>query len=631
MGRHCAARINTVGAFPARPMFACHWHLSGKRSVVGPSSGSDRDQIRKEGGQVTEVRLGDVSATHIAQLLSDTLACSFKSAQPLAKLILEKTDGNPFFVREFFRTLHQGGHLALDPNSGCWTWNVDRLESLHITSNVVDLVSRRVQQLSETTRRTLEAAAVSGARFELGLVAALTGMTSRASALALKEAIREGVVVPLDGAHHLAERVSSGDDENLRFEYRFAHDRIHQAAYSILTNSDANLHLRVARLLSAHPQQGVDPTFDIANHLHLARGLLKGSAGQEEIARINLTAGRKARAASAFATASEYYRRGIEAAGEDAWTTDYALARDLRLEGAEAADLSGNVEHTTEWTASVIEHSATELDRIRAYEVRVSAANARGEPDKAVVEGLKLLTLLGVSIPTTPTKGDILRKLVATKIVLGFKRVESLAQLPVMTDERDLATMRLLQLVMTAAYTARPEVFAAVVFQSVTLSVRRGNSPLAAQAYLAYGIILCGVLGDVATGYKFGELALTLLDRFGARSLRPRALFLFNGFISHWRNHYRESFAPLREAYQLGLESGDFHFAGLAAFDYTFQAYWSGENLATLERELASYAEVFRTLKQEDHRPAAEHVSSGDPEYHRGRDYARKAERGMLR
>jgi class 3 adenylate cyclase/tetratricopeptide (TPR) repeat protein len=189
--------------------------------------------------------------------------------------------------------------------------------------------------------------------------------------------------------------------------------------------------------------------------------------------------------------------------------------------------------------------------------------------------------------------------MVGTRIALAFKRVESLAQLPVMTDERDLATMRLLQLVMTAAYVARPEVFPVAVFQSVNLSVRRGNSPLAAQAYLSYGIILCGVTGDVATGYKFGELAMTLVDRFDARSLRPRALFLFNGFISHWRNHYRHTFAPLREAYQLGLESGDFNFAGLAAFDYMFQAYWSGENLGGLERELGGYTEVFRTLNQE--------------------------------
>jgi predicted ATPase/class 3 adenylate cyclase len=559
------------------------------------------DEIRKEGGRVTEVRLAQLGAAHIAQLTSDTLACSIEAAQPLAKLILEKTDGNPFFVREFFRTLQQGGHLSFDPDSGRWAWNVDRLEALHITSNVVDLVAQRVRQLSETTRRTVEAAAVFGARFELGLVAELTGMTSQASALALREAIRERVVVPLDDAHHLAERVRSGGDEKLRFEYRFAHDRIHQAAYSILTASEReSLHLRLARLLSAHsPQNGIDPTFEIANQLYLARGLINGTAGQDEIAQINLTAGRKARAASAFATASEYYRRGIEAAGDEAWTRDYALARDLRLEGAEAADLSGDVEHATLWTASVIERIATELDRVRAYEVRVTAAIARGEPDTAVAEGLKLLTLLGVRIPAKPTKRDILQKFVATKIVLGFRRVESLAQLPVMTDERDLAKMRLLQIVMTAAYTARPEVFAAVVFESVILSVRRGNSPLAAQAYLAYGIILCGVIGDVATGYKFGELALTLLEHFDARSLRPRALFLFNGFISHWRNHYRESFAPLREAYQLGLESGDFHFAGLAAFDYTFQAYWSGESLTNLERELASFVEVFRSLNQE--------------------------------
>jgi predicted ATPase/class 3 adenylate cyclase len=559
------------------------------------------DEIRKGGVRVDEVRLGQLTQAHVAQLISETLSCSNETAQPLAKLVLDKTDGNPFFLREFFRTLKHEGHLKLDLDAGRWTWDIDRLESLHITSNVVDLVDRRVRQLSQTTLRNLQAAGVIGARFELGLLAALVGATPHATALALKEAIREAVIVPLDDGHRLAERVASGGDENFRVEYRFAHDRIQQAVYSILTDSEREaLHLRLAELLPERPPQGgVDPTFDIANHLHLARHLLLGTAAQDELARINLGAGRKARTASAFAIASEYYRRGIEAAGADDWNRDYGLARDLRLEGAEAAYLSGDFEHTAEWTGSVIERGATELDRVRAYEVRVLAANARGEPSAAVDEGLKLLRRLGVRIPNAPTRRDIVLAMVRTKIALAFKRVESLAQLPVMTDERDLATMRLLQLVMTAAYVARPDVFPVAVFQAVILSVRRGNSPLAAQAYLSYGIILCGVTGDVATGYKFGELAMTLVDRFDARSLRPRALFLFNGFISHWRNHYRETFAPLREAYQMGLQSGDFNFAALAAFDYMFQAYWSGENLSVLERELGSYADVFRTLNQE--------------------------------
>ena len=561
------------------------------------------DQIRAAGARVNEVRLGQLGAAHIAQLLADTLACSTETAQPLARLILDKTDGNPFFLREFLRTLQQEGRLAFDVGTGRWTWDIERLSSLHITSNVVELVARRIRQLSQPALQTLEAAAVIGARFELGLLAVLAGLTPHETALALKDAIREGVVVPLDDSHRLAERMESGESEKLRFEYRFAHDRIQQAVYSLLTESEReSLHLRLARLLSTtHPaiQGGSDSTFDIANHLHLARRLLQDRAGRDEMAQLNLNAGRKARAASAFTTASEYYRRGIDAIGEDGWAREYALARDLRLEGAEAAYLSGEFDHTSDWTAGVIEHGAAELDRIRAYEVRVVAAIARGESDFAVIEGLKLLNLLGVRIPAAPTKRDLVQGMVATKILLVFKRVENLAQLPVMTDERDMTTMRLLQLVMTAAYRARPDVFAVAVFQSVMLSVRRGNSPLAAQAYLSYGIILCGVTGDVATGYKFGELALALIDRFDARPLRPRTLFLFNGFIAHWRNHYRDTFAPLREAYRAGLEGGDFDFAGLAAFDYTFQAYWAGENLTSLERELAGYAEVFRTLKQE--------------------------------
>ena len=560
------------------------------------------DEIRKAGGRVNEARLGQLSPADIAQLISDTLACQIEAARPLAGLILDKTDGNPFFLREFLRSLQREGQLTFDVNAGRWTWDIQRLDSLHITSNVVDLVARRVRQLSEDTLRTLEAAAIIGARFELGLLAALVGMTRHATAFALKEAMRQVVIVPLDEGHRLPERLESGGDGDFRVEYRFAHDRIHLAVYSIPTDLErVSLHLRLARLLQGRPHQAdVDPTFDIANHLYSAKERLEGIAERDELARINLSAGRKARGASAFATAREYYRRGVEAAGDEAWARDYALARDLRLEGAEAAYLSGDAERTMEWTASAIEHAATELDRVHGYEVRVLAAISRGESDVAVVEGLKLLSLLGVPIPTAPKKLDIVKGFLVTKALLAFKRVESLAQLPVMTDELDLTRMRLLQLVSQAAYSARPDVFPLTVLQSVILSVRRGNSPSSIVGYLCYGIMLCGVTGDIATGYKFGELALTLLSRFDAQPLRPRALFMFNAFISHWRNHIRDTFDPLREAYQLGLESGDLSFAGLAGFDYTAHCYWADENLARVESEGASYSDVFRTLKQEN-------------------------------
>ena len=560
------------------------------------------DEIRKAGGRVSEVRLGRLDASDVAHLVSDTLACPIDEARPLAGLFLDKTGGNPFFLREFFRALRQDGHLAYEFGAGRWTWDLGRIGTLHITSNVVDLVVRRVRQMPATTLRTLQAAAVMGARFELTRLAALADSTPQETALALRDAIRQGVVVPLDDRHRLAEHMEDGGEKTFGIEYRFAHDRIQQAVYSIPAEAEREaLHLRLARLLQTLTTEGAeDPTFDIANNLYLARRLLQDTAGRDELARISLVAGRKARAASAFAVAREYFRRGVEAAGDQGWSRDRALARDLRLDGAEAAYLSGDADLTTEWTASAIEHAVTVLERVRGYEVRVLAAISRLESDAAVLEGLKLLKLLGVSIPTAPKTLDIVKGILSTKALLGFRRVESLAELPAMTDELDLSRMRLLQLVIQAAYTARPDVFPLAVLQSVKLSLRRGNSPFAVEAYLSYGIMLCGVIGDIATGYKFGELALRLLDRFGTRSSRPRALFLFNGFISHWRNHYRDTFDPLREAYQLGLESGDFNFAGLAAFDYAVQAYWAGDNLARLESELTSYSNVFRALKQEN-------------------------------
>ena len=197
------------------------------------------DEIWNAGGRVNEVRLGQLNPADIALLLSDTLGCPVETARPLARLVLDKTAGNPFFLREFLRSLEHEGYLTVDADAGRWTWDAGRLELLRITSNVVDLVARRVRQLSEATLQTLEAAAVIGARFELELLAELVGATPHATALALKEAMRQGVIVPLDEGHRLAERMENGGDDGFRVEYRFAHDRIQQAVYSMPANRNA--------------------------------------------------------------------------------------------------------------------------------------------------------------------------------------------------------------------------------------------------------------------------------------------------------------------------------------------------------------------------------------------------------
>lgn len=168
-----------------------------------------------------------------------------------------------------------------------------------------------------------------------------------------------------------------------------------------------------------------------------------------------------------------------------------------------------------------------------------------------------------------------------------------------MTDPYKLAAMRILSSVVSAAHFASPDLLPLLVLKQVNLSIKYGNTSLSAYAYATYGLILAGeLIGDIETGYQFGQLALGLLDKFQAKEIKAKTLLIFNYFIRHWREHLRETLSPLQDAYAIGLETGDIEYAAYSACVYCYHSYVLGKNLATVEQEMAKYSEALSQLQQ---------------------------------
>ena len=115
-----------------------------------------------------------------------------------------------------------------------------------------------------------------------------------------------------------------------------------------------------------------------------------------------------------------------------------------------------------------------------------------------------------------------------------------------------------------------PKLYSLLVFKIINLSLQYGMSSNSCVGFASYGIILCAAVGDIERGYKFGQLALNLVERFKAPELKPRILFLFNSLIRHWKEHLRETLPSLQEGYQIGVETGDFLAAAYALMTHTF-------------------------------------------------------------
>jgi signal transduction histidine kinase/CheY-like chemotaxis protein len=383
--------------------------------------------------------------------------------------------------------------------------------------------------------------------------------------------------------------------------WKFAHDRIQQAVYSLIPDgAKQDVHYRIGQLLLASVPAGErgQELFAIVDQLNVAIARIP-EAERRMLAQLNLDAGCKAKNSAAYGPAYNYLSIGIDLLGAEAWHTDYTLCLALHDEITEAAFLRGDFPRMQYWSEQVLHNAQTLLDKLSVYELRIQGFMARNQQIEAVRSALEVLKLLGVNFPSKPTLLDTWLELAKTRAVLLGRSSASIMALPRMTDTQQLAIMRILASIWSAAYQAVPPLMPLLVFKMVRTSIRHGNCPQSVLCYAWYGLLLCGVVGDIPTGYRFGELALKLLDVFEARQLRARLFFVVNCFVRHWKEPAEATLEPSAEAYRVGLETGALEFAAYASVVYCYHSFIMGRTLPTLQKEMALYSQGLAEIKQE--------------------------------
>ncbi|MEH1861674.1 MAG: AAA family ATPase [Nostoc sp.] len=597
------------------------------------------ERLRKQGAKLQEITLIPLTLEPLSQLIAETLHQNADTVRALAELVLRKTEGNPFFVSEFLRMLHSENLLTFDPpqsharcypagtlranksaeppnalapltkgshsragvppversgvgSKGEWQWNIAQIQAQNITDNVVELMLVKLKKLPESTQQILKLAACIGAEFNLDVLSIVCDQSPQLVFLDLLPAIQNGLIQPL-----------SELDENLLIkEHKFLHDRVQQAAYALIDEAHKQIvHLQIGRnlLCKTSPECLSDRLFEIVDHLNHGIELVSEQPERNEIARLNLIAVQKAKAAIAYGVAKKYLATARVWLAASSWQINYDLSLDLYLETTEVAYLCGDFEQVEYWVAIVLQEARTVLDTVKVYEVKIQTDIAQNHLLKAINTGLQVLQQLGISFPETPSQLDIQLELDAIASLFSEKQIKDLIHLPEMTEPEKLAAMRILSRITITAWIAAPDLMALLVSKQVSLSFEHGNSFASSFAYANFGLVLCGKVEDIETGYEFGQLALRQLSQPKSHSLIARTSLIVNTFIIHWKDHVRDTLQPLLEIYQSGLETGDLEFAAYGAHSYCFNSYVVGNELVEVEREMAAYNEALRQIKQE--------------------------------
>lgn len=549
-------------------------------------------QLQRKGTNLEQITLTPLRLEQIEQLIAETLHRNTPSIKGLAELAIRKTEGNPFFTNQFLKTLYNENLLTFNYSLKQWQWDLGQIERMGFTDNVVDLMVGQLQKLPQSLQDTLSTAAYLGTAFDLKTLSFAKNRTPAEIFADLKLAIERGFVV-----------ARSPLDENLLIQdYQFGHDRIQQAAYSLIANDErAATHLKIGRLLlqNLSETEQEENLFEIVRHLNQGRAFITQADERETLAQLNLKAGNKAKHATAYADAIVYLETGIELLTENAWHSQYELTLNLYSVAAEAACLNADFTRMERFTEAVLSQAKTALDKVSVYDVKIRGAYNEGKFSDALHIALEVLDLLGVKLPKQPNKVDVLWGLLRTKLALGHRSVASLVDLPIMTAPYPKAAMRILSRIGTAAYFALPLLYPLLAFKQISLSLKWGNAAESAVAYSNYGVILCGVVGDINSGYQFCQLALNLLSRLNAREMIARTECTVSSTIKHWIEPLKETLNPLRKAYALGLETGDVDCSVLATVIYAIHGLLSGSELTQLESELATFLAAIRQSGRE--------------------------------
>jgi len=571
--------------------------------------------IQTTGAAVNTITLDPLERFHLNCLIADTLACSTALALPLTELVYQKTKGNPFFSTQFLKSLQVDGIIEFNFEARYWQCDIARVRTLALTDDVVEFMAIQLRKLPSRTQEVLKLAACIGNQFDLATLAIVDENSPTETATALWKALQEGLILPVSDVYKFYQEpgnslsITSTREESEQLpvkndqlaKYKFFHDRVQQAAYSLIPEEQKrSTHLKIGqRLLNNTPEvEREERMFDIVNHLNVGVNLITHELDREQLARLNLVAGKKAKAATAYSAAVEYFNIGRELLAVNSWEIQYELTLALHTEAAEVAYLSGDFDRM-ETLASVVESCAkTLLEKVKVYEVQIQAYMAQYKLQEALNTGLPALKQLGVEFPSEPNLSDIGQALGETASILSGKGTEDLIDLPLMTDPQLIATITILSSLFTPAYIALPPLAPLVVCKQVNLSVQYGNASLSPYAFAIYSYLLCG-MGDIERGYQFGQMALRLLSKLDAKEIQAKTSAMVHSSIQPWKEHFRNSLKPLLSDYTCGLETGELEFAGYAMFQYSYYSYFIGKQLTQLEREIASYADAVSKIHQE--------------------------------
>ncbi len=568
------------------------------------------DSIEREKIPIQFIKLQNLKYEYVEQLTADTLH-SAKGYKDLSHLIYSKTDGNAFFVCQFLQNLYEEGKLkvevfkTLDERNNSvlqtqWQWNLLEIQEMSFSDNVLELMSHKIKKLSVESQKVLGFAACIGNEFLLKDLSIIFQKSEENTLEILEEPLQDGLIQMFSK--------KSYDGASEFFSYKFAHDRIHQAIYTLIPDLEKkDVHLRIGRLLFEHIPQNKqeERIFDIVNQWNSGKELIVDSEERFQHAALNWLAASRSKSSGAYKSALNYFQIGLtsmlmlDSDVERIWENFYENLLSFYEGIAETSYLSGDFSLCDESVEVVVVRGKNILDKIKAYEAKLLSLSAQQKFLELIRLGQKVLKMLDSPLPDNPSKLTVAIGLLKTIFKMGLRKPEEVLSYPIMRDRRALAINKIANIIGSPSYITMPNLYPLVSFKAMSLYKKYGLSPDAPAIFATYALIISMILGRIDRGYRYALMVTKLIDKLSDKKYKSTAILMTNDFVIHWKEPLRATFSALKEGYKSGLEVGNYVFASWCSFVYCFHRFLAGVNLDVVEREMSASNVSISQLKEE--------------------------------
>ena len=549
---------------------------------------------QRDSGQVTRLTLEPLNLQDILKLLKDALHRSEKELQSLAELVQHKTDGNPFFINEFLKTLYHEGLLNFDLAHQCWVWDVRAINKKGITDNVVALMLEKMQKLPQQTQQIMELAACVGSRFDLEMLTVIKPATIEDVTQHLWPAITEGLILQDGGAWRLGVDESNSDTStsgtltsnsldsnkatshtNKMLEHavspycKFLHDRMLEAAYHSLSDDKRQAtHLQIGRLLlrgmlkmphDSGPKPSSTMLFSVVEQLNRAVVLITETDEQIQLASLNLHAAERAKFAGVWDVAARYAKKGMQLLADDAWETQYTLSYALHIVRIECEYLNTQTDLGNQLSETVLQHAKSAFEKANICRLQLTH-NLNKKIVWAIERGLDGLRYCGLSFLSLQQIDDEFADKEEKALAETFKKVDvSKALLTVKDTDSELLQLECLLLVRLSGYSqvaGLPALTRYMINRAMNVLLTRGAGKETVSILGIYSILLAKQTLFKEANF-FSQSAVNLAKQHSSSTDLP---IFYNGIGSmqwFYTSPFSEAIKFQQKSHELGSERGE--------------------------------------------------------------------------